>query len=98
MMSPMQIAIVVGVFVAGAGAAALIFWLRERADAQKRVTEYRDIYEPLFADLWSNEMHKRLAALFVAQRVARTRSAAKGLASVLISFIRRRLAGESEFR
>jgi uncharacterized protein YjbI with pentapeptide repeats len=96
MMSPVQILIVVGVFVAGAGIAALVFWLREHADAQKRVTEYRDVYEPLFADLWSNETHKRLAALFVAQRVARTRSAAKGLASVLISFIRRRLAGESE--
>lgn len=96
MTNPTQIAVVVAVFIAGAGIAALIFWLRERDDAQKRVTEYRDVYEPLFADLWSNEMHRRLAALFVAQRVARTRSAAKGLASVLISFIRRRLAGDAE--
>jgi uncharacterized protein YjbI with pentapeptide repeats len=87
-----QIAIVVAVFAAGAGGAALIFWLRERGDAQKKVTEYRDVYEPLFADLWSDEMHRRLAALFVAQRVAKSRSAAKGLANVLISFIRRRLA------
>jgi uncharacterized protein YjbI with pentapeptide repeats len=91
-----QIAIVVAVFIAGAGLAALIFWLRERGDAQKRVTEYRDIYEPLFADLWSDEMHRRLAALFVAQRVANTRSSARGLASVLISFIRRRLSGDKE--
>jgi uncharacterized protein YjbI with pentapeptide repeats len=96
MMNPTQIAVVIVVFLAGAGIAALIFWLRERGDAQKRVTEYRGVYEPLFADLWSNEMHRRLAALFVAQRVARTRSAAKGLASVLISFVRRRLSGDAE--
>jgi uncharacterized protein YjbI with pentapeptide repeats len=37
-------------------------------------------------------MHRRLTALVVAQRVARSRSAARGLADVLISFIRRRLA------
>jgi uncharacterized protein YjbI with pentapeptide repeats len=91
-----QIAVVVAVFVAGAGIAALIFWLRERGDAQKKVTEYRDVYEPLFADLWSDEMHRRLAALFVAQRVAKSRGAAKGLANVLISFIRRRLSAAAQ--
>ncbi len=98
-MTPIQLAILAAVFIAGAIVAALVFWLRERDSAGSRVTEYRDIYEPLFADLWSNEMHKRLAALFVAQRTARTRSSARGLASVLISFIRRRLsqdAGEGE--
>jgi uncharacterized protein YjbI with pentapeptide repeats len=57
-----------------------------------RVLGYRDTYEPLFADLWSDEMHRRLTALVVAQRMARSRSAARGLADVLISFIRRRLA------
>jgi uncharacterized protein YjbI with pentapeptide repeats len=91
-MTWIEIAILVSVFLAGAGIAALIFWLGERGNPQKKVTAYRDVYEPLFADLWSNEMHKRLAALFVAQRVARSRGSAKGLASVLISFIRRRLA------
>jgi uncharacterized protein YjbI with pentapeptide repeats len=91
-----QIWIVVAVFIAGVAIAALIFWLRERGDVQKRVTEYRDVYEPLFADLWSNEMHRRLAALFVAQRVSQSRASAKGLASVLISFIRRRLTGDAE--
>jgi len=94
MMTPMQMGIVAAVFVAGIAVAALVFWLRERGNAQSRVTEYRDIYEPLFADLWSDEMHRRLAALFVAQRTARSRSAARGLASVLISFIRRRLTSE----
>jgi uncharacterized protein YjbI with pentapeptide repeats len=95
MMTPMQMGIVLAVFAAGVALAALVFWLRERGNAQTRVTEYRDVYEPLFADLWSDEMHKRLAALFVAQRVARSRSAAKGLANVLISFIRRRLSQEA---
>ena len=94
-MSTQQIAILVAVFVAGAAIAALVFWLRERGDDQKKVTEYRDVYEPLFADLWSNEMHKRLAALFVAQRVAKSRGSAKGLANVLISFIRRRLSQDA---
>lgn len=89
-----QIAIVAAVFVAGVGIAGIFFWLRENGAAQKKVTEYRDVYEPLFADLWSDEMHRRLAALFVAQRVAKSRSTAKGLASVLISFIRRRLSAE----
>jgi uncharacterized protein YjbI with pentapeptide repeats len=99
MMTPMQMGTAAAVFVAGIAVAALVFWLRERGNQQSRVTEYRDIYEPLFADLWSDEMHKRLAALFVAQRTARSRSAARGLASVLISFIRRRLSqdvGEGE--
>jgi hypothetical protein len=95
-MSPAQILIAVGVFAAGALAAALVFILRERADPQKRVSEYRGTYEPLFADLWSDEMHRRLAALFVAQRTARSRASARGLGSVLISFIRRRLASESD--
>ncbi|HWA03011.1 MAG TPA: pentapeptide repeat-containing protein [Rhizomicrobium sp.] len=96
-MSAIQIAAGAAVFLAGAGIAALVFWLRDRAPAgiRERVTGYRDVYEPLFADLWSDEMHKRLAALFVAERIAKSRSAARGLASVLISFIRRRLAGEA---
>lgn len=89
-----EIAIAVLIFIAGAAIAALIFWLRERsgAGAKARVLDYRDTYEPLFADLWSDEMHRRLTALVVAQRMARSRSAARGLADVLISFIRRRLA------
>ena len=40
--------------------------------ARRRIGEYREAYEPLFADLWSNEMHRRLSALFVAQRIARS--------------------------
>jgi uncharacterized protein YjbI with pentapeptide repeats len=95
MMTTMQMGIVAGVFVAGIAITALVFWLRERGNQQSRVTEFRDIYEPLFADLWSDEMHKRLAALFVAQRTARSRGAARGLASVLISFIRRRLSQDA---
>ena len=94
---PIQIAIVAAVFLAGAGIAALILWLRDSGNAQKKVTEYRDVYEPLFADLWSDEVHRRLAALFVAQRVARSRGAAKGLANVLISFIRRRLSQPPQY-
>ncbi|MEI9932826.1 MAG: pentapeptide repeat-containing protein [Rhizomicrobium sp.] len=93
-MTPIQLTALAAAFIIGIALTALIFWLRERGDDQKKVTEYRDVYEPLFADLWSNEMHKRLAALFVAQRVARSRGAAKGLANVLISFIRRRFANE----
>ena len=89
-----EIAIAVLIFIAGVAIAALVFWLRERSDAgaKARVLGYRDTYEPLFADLWSDEMHRRLTALVVAQRMARSRSAARGLADVLISFIRRRLA------
>jgi|GEM_PF-2827669 len=89
-----EIAIAVLIFVAGATIAVLVLWLRERSDAgaKTRVLGYRDTYEPLFADLWSDEMHRRLTALVVAQRMARSRSAARGLADVLISFIRRRLA------
>ena len=89
-----EIAIAVLIFIAGAAIAALVFWLRERSDAgaKARVLGYRDTYEPLFADLWSDEMHRRLTALVVAQRMARSRSAARGLGDVLISFIRRRLA------
>jgi uncharacterized protein YjbI with pentapeptide repeats len=93
-MNPLQIAIVAAVFVAGVVLAALGFWLRERMNAgsRDRVLGYRDIYEPLFADLWSDVMHRRLTALFVAQRIAKSRSASRGLANVLVSFIRRRLS------
>lgn len=100
-MTPLtQAAVAAAIFLAGAGIAALAFWLRERAQngMQQQVSGYRDIYEPLFADLWSGEMHKRLSALFVAQRVSRSRRAARGLASVLISFIRRRMADEASDR
>jgi len=93
-----EIAIAVLIFIAGAAVAALVFWLREYSDAgaKARVLGYRDTYEPLFADLWSDEMHRRLTALVVAQRMARSRNAARGLADVLISFIRRRLASASD--
>jgi len=91
-MSTNEILIALGLFAAGVLAAVLVMVLRERAG--NRVTEFRDTYEPLFADLWSDEMHRRLAALFVAQRTAKSRAAARGLGSVLISFIRRRLAGD----
>lgn len=96
-MSTNQLLIALALFIAGIVVAALVFVLRERwnAGAQRRVTEYRDTYEPLFADLWSDEMHRRLAALFVAQRTAQSRASARGLGSVLISFIRRRLAAEA---
>jgi uncharacterized protein YjbI with pentapeptide repeats len=60
--------------------------------ARRRIGEYREAYEPLFADLWSSEMHRRLSALFVAQRIARSSSAAVGLGDVLIAFIRHRLS------
>jgi uncharacterized protein YjbI with pentapeptide repeats len=89
-----EIAATIGIFVGGAALASLVFWLRDRwnSDVKSRISGYRDTYEPLFADLWSDEMHRRLTALVVAQRVARSRSAARGLADVLISFVRRRLA------
>ena len=96
-MTLIQFAVLAAAFVIGIALSALIFWLRDRGDAQNKVTEYRDVYEPLFADLWSDEMHRRLAALFVAQRVARSRGAAKGLANVLISFIRRRLSQPPQY-
>jgi uncharacterized protein YjbI with pentapeptide repeats len=94
-MTTLQIVIVVNIlFLLGAGAAALGVWLRwRRTDDRERVAAYRDTYEPLFADLWSDEMHRRLAGLFVAQRVATSRASARGLADVLISFVRRRLSG-----
>jgi hypothetical protein len=95
-MNVLLIAVVVGVFVLGAVLAAGVMLVRERMGGQQRVLAYRDTYEPLFADLWSNEMHRRLAALFVAQRTASTRGGATGLGSVLISFIRRRMAAEPE--
>jgi uncharacterized protein YjbI with pentapeptide repeats len=94
MTTNIEIAIGILIFLAGAAIAALVFGLRDRwsSDAKARVLGYRETYEPLFADLWSDEMHRRLTALVVAQRVARSRDAARGLADVLISFIRRRLA------
>lgn len=97
-MSNYEIALAALLFAAGAGLAALIVFLRERwnAGGQRRVAGYRDVYEPLFADLWSDEMHRRLTALFVAQRIAKSRAAARGLADVLISFIRRRLASADD--
>jgi len=60
-----------------------------RTPARRRgVLGYRDTYEPLFADLWSDEMHRRLTALVVAQRMARfAQRGGAGLADVLISFI-----------
>lgn len=91
-MTTPQLLILVAVFVAGAAVAALVFVLRERMSGQGRVLAYRDAFEPLFADLWSDEMHRRLAALFVAQRMTRS----KGLANVLISFVRRRLASDTQ--
>lgn len=97
-MTTTQMLIIAGVFLAGVVIAVAAMLLRERwnAQAQSRVTDIRGTYEPLFADLWSDEMHRRLAALFTAERVAKTRSSARGLGSVLISFIRRRLASEAE--
>ena len=98
MLTPTQLLILAAVFVAGAILAVLVMLLRQRDNAseQSRVSEIRDTYEPLFADLWSDEMHRRLAALFTAQRVAKSKSSARGLGNVLVSFIRRRLASETE--
>src|ERR1700752_1558909 len=94
-MTPTQLAIFAGVFVLGAAlAVGAMLLLRKREDNQTKVLAYRDTYEPLFADLWSNEMHRRLAALFVAQRTAKSVGEARGLGAVLISFIRRRLSAE----
>lgn len=94
-MSATEILTVIGVFALGAAiAAGVMLLLRGREDNQTKVLAYRDTYEPLFADLWSNEMHRRLAALFVAQRTAKSVAEARGLGAVLISFIRRRLSGE----
>ena len=92
------IAMAVLLFAAGCAVAALFFVLRERfaGGDRQRMQTYRDVFEPLFADLWSDEMHRRLTALFVAQRIAKSKSSARGLANVLISFIRRRLASEAE--
>lgn len=90
-----QLLIVAGVFVLGAAiAVGVMLLLNRRGDNENRVLAYRDTYEPLFADLWSNEMHRRLAALFVAQRTAKSVGEARGLGAVLISFIRRRLSAE----
>jgi hypothetical protein len=93
-----QAAILIAVLAVLAALAALALWLRERAarKAQRSVLDERNVYEPLFADLWSDEMHRRLAALFVAQRVAKTSAAARGLAPVLISFVRRRTAASTD--
>lgn len=93
----LQAAILVAVLAVAAALAALAMWLRERSArrAQRSVLDERNVYEPLFADLWSDEMHRRLAALFVAQRVAKSSAAAGGLAPVLISFVRRRTAAPS---
>lgn len=93
-MSTTEILVALALFAAGVLVAVLVMVLRERGNVGNRVTEFRDTYEPLFADLWSDEMHRRLAALFVAQRTAKSRASARGLGSVLISFIRRRLAGD----
>ncbi|MBV9990016.1 MAG: pentapeptide repeat-containing protein [Alphaproteobacteria bacterium] len=94
-MTPAWIAFAVGLFVSGALiAVGVMMLLKRREDSQTKVLAYRDTYEPLFADLWSNEMHRRLAALFVAQRTAKSVGEARGLGAVLISFIRRRLAAE----
>jgi len=97
-MTPVQLLILLAVFAAGGAAAAVAMLLRERwnAQAQSRVSAIRDSFEPLFADLWSDEMHRRLAALLVAQRIARSSRNARGLGSVLISFVRRRLSASDE--
>ncbi|MBV8977093.1 MAG: pentapeptide repeat-containing protein [Alphaproteobacteria bacterium] len=96
-MTPSQALLLLAAFGIGVALTAVVMWARERwsAQSQSRVAQIRDTYEPLFADLWSDEMHKRLAALFVAQRVARSKSGARGLGQVLVSFVRRRLAAES---
>jgi len=95
-MTVTQLAVAAAVFVLGAAiAVGAMLLLRKKDDNQGRVLAYRDTYEPLFADLWSDEMHRRLAALFVAQRTAQTVADARGLGAVLISFVRRRLAAEN---
>lgn len=75
-------AAVAWLFVAGKNAAA--------RDRSRTMAELRKMSERLFADLWSDETHRRLAALFVAQKM--TRGDAEGLARVLIAFVRHRLA------
>jgi ABC-type cobalt transport system substrate-binding protein len=97
-MTTTQIVLLVVVFVTGVVLTALVMWARERwsRTAQAQVSEFRDTYEPLFADLWSDEMHRRLAALFVAQRIAKSKSGARGLGNVLISFVRKRLSEERD--
>ena len=97
-MTATQLLILLAVFVAGIAVAAAFMVLRERwnGQAQSRMSAIRDSYEPLLADLWSDQMHRRMAALLVAQRIARSSQGARGLGNVLISFVRRRLSAESE--
>lgn len=97
-MSATVIAVVVAIIGFGAGAAALGLYLhlRERLNGQSRALDSLAAFQPLFADLWSEEMPRRLAALFAAQRLAKSRGSARGLGNVLVSFIRKRLSGESE--
>ena len=71
-----------------------------RAIAERRKQEHlehlREMLEPALAGLWSAEMEKRMAALVFAQRLAKTRQEAGGLAHILIAFIRHRLAKSTD--
>lgn len=84
----------VALVVAAIVAIAAIWWLSRSsgAAARRRIGEYREAYGPLFADLWSDDMAKRLTALVVVQRIARSAEASLGIANVLLAFVRYRLS------
>lgn len=84
----------VALVVAAIVAVAAIWGLSRSsgAAARRRIGEYREAYGPVFADLWSDDMAKRLTALVVVQRIARSAGASLGVADVLLAFIRYRLS------
>lgn len=59
---------------------------------QNHLSHLRDMLAPALDGLWSNEMQQRMTALVFAQRLAKNRSEAGGLAHILIAFIRHRLS------
>ena len=67
---------------------------KSRAEKRRHanLTDLRGVLEPALEGLWAIEMEKRMAALVVAQRLAKHRSEAPGLGHILIAFIRHRLS------
>jgi|ERR1043166_230804 hypothetical protein len=96
-MSDMEIMALIAVALLAIGTGAAVWWMFRSSGvaSRRRIGEFRKAYEPLFADLWSDEMPKRLAALLVVQRIVRSSSEAAGIADVLLGFVRHRLSAPS---
>lgn len=94
MFANLQFLIVLGslVLLLVAATVAILLWRMIGAAWERRVSARREIFEALFADLWSDQIHRRFAALLVLKRLVRGKGSRGAVSSAVVSFIRERLS------